>query len=162
MSKHLHLRMLLLGLVVALCFSCKKDDPAPTAQPLSMATLEGSWAITSAEATEWKEGAGIITPRAADNSFVGYKLVIAGDQITIKDVSGTVLLGPITFTLNTSTGVINAGNSASGLGVYTVKNFVAGASMDWDQREPIAEDFQAQAGCSCNLSYQKFFKFAHL
>lgn len=127
-----------------------------------MATLEGSWAITSGEGTEWREGVGIVTPRATDNSLVGYKIVIAGDQISVKDVSGTVVLGPMTFTLTASTGVINAGNSASGLGVYTIKNFVAGASMEWDQREPIAEDYKPQAGCSCNLSFQKFFKFARL
>lgn len=155
-------------IVIALLFganllstSCKKDDPTPAAG-LSMATLEGSWAISSGEGTEWEEGVGIITPRAADGSLVGLKIVIEDDMISVKDISGTVLLGPISFTLNTTTGVITAGNGATGLGVYTIKNFVAGASMEWDQREPIAEDYEAEAGCGCNLAFQKFLVFARL
>lgn len=142
--------------------SCKKDDPAPAATGLTQANLQGNWAIASGEGTEWQEGVGIITPRAADPSLVGYKLEISAATITVKDISGTVVFGPIAYTLNTTTGLITAGNAVSGLGVYTIKNFVAGASMEWEQREPIAEDYEAQAGCGCNLSFQKFFTFARL
>lgn len=142
--------------------SCKKDEPAPAATGLTQANLQGNWAVASGEGTEWQEGVGIITPRAADPSLVGYKLEIAATTITVKDISGAVVLGPITYTLNTTTGLLTAGNAVSGLGVYTIKNFVAGTSMQWDQREPIAEDYELQAGCSCNLSFQKFFTFARL
>lgn len=161
MNKSVYMRMFSLILIILVCFSCKKDD-APAPAGLSLATLEGSWAITSGEGTEWQEGVGIITPRAVDNSLVGYKIQVDGDVLTVKDISGNVVLGPITITLNTSTGVINAGNAVDGLGVYTIKNFVAGATMEWDQRDPIAEDYEPQAGCGCNLSFQKFFKFARL
>ncbi len=153
--------MTLLSAVSLVSISCKKDDPAPVAG-LSQTALQGSWAIASGEGTEWEEGVGIVTPRAVDPSLVGYKIVIDGSMISVKDISGAVVLGPIAFTLDTSTGVITAGNAASGLGVYTIKNFVAGATMEWDQREPIAEDFEPQVGCGCNLSFQKFLKFAKM
>lgn len=160
--KTISIRFIAILLVAVLVSgSCSKDDPAPAAG-LSVATLEGSWAITSSEGTEWQEGVGIITPRAPDNSIVGYAVIFAGNMVSVEDVSGNVLLGPIAFTLNTTTGVITAGNGASGLGVYTIKNFVAGASMEWDQREPIAEDYEPEAGCGCNLSFQKFLKFGRL
>lgn len=160
--KTVSIRMIVLMFAASLwSTSCKKDDPAPAAG-LSAATLEGNWAVTSGEGTEWQEGVGIITPRASDPSLVGYKFVITGSTISVQDISGTVVLGPIAYTLNTTTGVITAGNGASGLGVYTIKNFVAGATMEWDQRDPIAEDFEPQAGCACNLAFQKFFKFAKM
>ncbi len=144
-----------------LSISCKKDDPAPTTS-LSTSTLEGNWVVSSGEGTEWKEGSGVITPRAADPTLVGYKFTITGTTITVKDITGATVLGPIAYTLDAATGVITAGNGASGLGVYTIKNFVAGATMDWDQREPIAEDYEPQSGCGCNLAFQKFLKFAKM
>jgi hypothetical protein len=152
----------LLIAVAVLSTSCKKDDPAPAATGLTLQTLEGNWAVTSGEGTEWEEGVGIITPRAADPSLVGYKFSITSSAITVKDISGATVLGPIAYTLNTSTGVLSAGNGATGLGVFTIKNFVAGATMEWDQRDPIAEDYEPQAGCGCNLSFQKFWKFAKM
>jgi hypothetical protein len=153
--------LLLLVATVLTSISCKKDDPAP-ATGLSLSALQGDWAVTSGEGTEWEEGVGIVTPRADDPSLVGYKFSITSTTITVKDITGTTVLGSVAYTLDPTTGVISAGNGASGLGVYTIKNFVAGATMDWDQREPIAEDYEPQSGCGCNLAFQKFLKFAKM
>lgn len=165
--KALSIRIIaLLFAASVLSTSCKKDDPAPPAATttLSLETLEGDWVLSTGEGTEWEEGVGIITPRAADGSLVGYKFRFEDDVLTVYDISGTVIFGPINFTLtvtNATTGTFAAGNGATGLGVYTIKNFGT-KSMEWDQREPIAEDYEAQAGCGCNLAFQKFWKFGRL
>jgi hypothetical protein len=162
--KALSIRFIALLFVASLLStSCKKDDPAPaaTTTTLSLETLEGDWVLSTGEGTEWEEGVGIITPRAADASAVGLKFRFEDDVLTVYDISGTVMFGPANFTLDATTGIIDGGPGSTGLGVFTIKNFGA-KSMEWDQREPIAADYEAQAGCGCNLAFQKFWKFGRL
>src|SRR5262245_49508246 len=96
--------MAVLGICIMIAVSCKKDDPAPAAT-LSTATLTGTWVVTYSEGTEWKEGTGIITPRAAAPDLLGFKFEFTATTLTVKDASGTVLLGPIAYTLTASTGI---------------------------------------------------------
>ncbi len=150
---------LLASLVMLVLVGCKKEDSVAPSTGLSSNNIQGTWVLATAEGTEWKEGAGIITPRAAVPDMIGLKFVFSGTMVTVKDTGGSVIFGPQSFTVNETNKTIDLGNSNTGLGFYTVPNFVAGATMAWNQREPIAEDYETNAGCSCKLSFQKFLTF---
>jgi hypothetical protein len=146
-----------IGLVILLN-GCNKDEAKPAG--LTSNNLQGSWAITSGEGTEWQKDVGIITPRAADLSLIGYKVEFSGNMMSVKDISGTVVFGPSTWNLDETAGTISIGTDAvNGLGFFTIKNFVAGASMDWDQRNPVDDDYEYKVDCDCFLYFQKFLKF---
>lgn len=147
------------ALVISLLSSCKKEDTVAPSTGVTTANLQGTWIVATAEGTEWKEGAGIITPRAVSTDFIGMKFVFSSTTVTVKDVSNAVIFGPTSFTLNEANKTIDIGNGNTGLGFYSIPNFVAGATMSWDQREPLTEDYGANAGCGCNLAFQKFFTF---
>jgi hypothetical protein len=158
MKTHIDNRWFVLLTGAALLLSaCKKDD-APAPAGLSNTTVQGTWAIATSEGTEWKKGTGIITPRAAATDMIGYKAVISGSTITFKDISGTVIFGPESFTLDASAKTILIGaNANTGLGLFNIPNFVAGATMSWDQREPVDADYAPKSSCSCDLYFQKFW-----
>jgi hypothetical protein len=146
----------LTGAALLLC-ACKKDE-APAPAGLSSTSLQGTWAIATSQGTEWKKGVGIITPKAAAADMIGYKIVIAGSTLTVKDISGAVIYGPDSFTLNESAKTILIGaNGNTGLGLFNISNFVAGATMSWDQRDPIDADYTPKSSCSCELYFQKFW-----
>lgn len=142
--------------------SCKKDEtPAPTG--LSASTIQGNWAITTSEGTEWKKGEGIITPRAAAPDMIGLKLEITATTITIKDISGTAMGPPITYTLDVTAKTILIGaDGNTGLGLFNISNFVTSTSMAWDQRDPIDADYTFKADCTCELYFQKFWTLAKM
>lgn len=151
-------RWLVLMTGAALVFnSCKKDETVAPAG-LASSTIQGTWAIATSEGTEWKKGVGIFTPRAAATDMIGYKIVLSGTMITVKDISGAVIYGPVSFTLNESAKTITIGaNANTGLGLFNIPNFVAGATMSWDQREPVDADYTPKSSCSCELYFQKFW-----
>lgn len=152
--------MVVVGLTL-LTAACKKEEAAPAG--LSSTTIQGSWAITSGEGTEWRKGDGIITPRANDPSLVGYKLVFEDNMMSVKDIMGNVVFGPSTWNLDDASGTILIGTDGSnGLGFFTIKNFVAGTSMDWDQRDPIDDDYSYKVDCDCFLYFQKFLKMSKM
>ncbi len=142
--------------------SCKKDEtPAPAG--LTATTIQGNWAISTSEGTEWKKGVGIITPRAAAPDMIGLKLEITATTVTVKDISGTVMFGPITYTLDVTAKTILIGdNGNTGLGLFAISNFVTSTSMAWDQREPIDADYEFKADCTCELYFQKFWTLAKM
>ncbi len=149
--------VLLAGITV-LIGSCKKDeDPAATA--LNSNNLQGSWAIVTSEGTEWNKDTGITTPRAPEPSIIGYKFVFTDNMVSIKDISGTVIFGPSTWNLDEANSTMLIGTDDSGgLGKYTIKNFVAGTSMAWDQRVPTKDDdYEYKVDCDCFLYFQKFW-----
>jgi hypothetical protein len=146
-----------IGLMIGLG-ACQKEEAKPAG--LTSNNLQGSWAITSGEGTEWQKDVGIITPRADDPSLIGYKMEFSGNMMSVKDISGTVIFGPSTWNLDETAGTILIGtDAANGLGFFTIKNFVAGASMDWDQRNPVDDDYEYKLDCDCFLYFQKFLKF---
>lgn len=143
--------------------SCKKEDAAPVATGLTLTTLQGTWAIATSQGTEWKKGTGIVTPRADDPSMIGLKFVISATQVTVKDIFGTVMYGPESFTFNeTDKTILIGADGNTGLGLFNIADFVAGTSMSWNQREPIDADYSFQAGCACELYFQKFWTFAKM
>jgi len=139
--------------------SCKKEDPAPS-NTLTASSLQGTWAVANAEGTEWQKGTGVVTPRASDPGTIGLKLTITGSQITIKDITGAVVYGPATFTFNeTDKTILIGANGNTGLGLFNIADFVSGpaGTMTWNQREPIDADYRPEAGCGCELYFQKFW-----
>ncbi len=143
--------------IILLSVSCKKDDPAPAAT--LQTKIQGNWAIATSEGTEWQEGVGIITPRAPEPSLVGSKLMIEDNMFTVKDISGTTLLGPIAFTLDETESEI----TIPGLGTFDIEDLVVNTSMNWEQHEPKSpSDYEPQAGCGCNLFFQKFWSLAKM
>lgn len=158
MKNALPLRLLTIACLLLLLNACKEEESKPAG--LSSTTIQGSWAISSGEGTEWKKGVGIITPRANDPSLVGYKMEFTDNMMSVKDVSGTIIFGPSTWNLDETAGTISIGTDAvNGLGFFTIKNFVAGTSMEWDQRDPVDDDYEYKVDCDCFLYFQKFLKF---
>lgn len=157
-APHNYLWFVFLAVTTLLLSACKKEDATVTPAGLSNTTVQGTWVIATSEGTEWKKGAGISTPRAAAADMIGLKIVLSGSTITVKDISGAVKYGPDSFTLDASAKTISIGpNANTGLGLFNIPNFVAGASMSWDQREPIDADYAPKASCSCDLYFQKFW-----
>lgn len=142
----------------AIFASCSKEEAKPAG--LNSTTIQGSWLIvTGSEAAEWQKDVGIITPRAAFTELNGYKLSFSGNMMSVLDPPGNVVFGPSTWNLNDATGFIEIGtDAANGLGGFTIKNFVAGISMEWDQRDPVEADYEYKLDCDCFLYYQKFLK----
>ena len=147
--------------VMLISNACKKDDPAPVSTALSAATILGTWKITAAEGTEWGKDtptgtATITTPRATDSGTVGITITFTGTQATVtKGGSPTIL--PYTLDVANSTILIGADGN-TGLGFYTIKEFVSGSGMKMDQRVPIAADFNTTpSGGGKYLAFQKFW-----
>lgn len=147
--------------VLTLVGACKKDETVvPAATGPSNTTLQGTWVIATAQGTEWKKGVGISTPKAATPDFIGLKLTIDGSSVTVKDATNAVIFGPQSMTFYDADDTILIGaNGNTGLGLFKITNFVASATMSWDQREPIDADYSMNASCSCELYFQKFWTF---
>lgn len=151
------LRWIVILTFITLLGSCKKDETT-TPAGLTSNNLQGSWAIVTSEGTEWKKDTGIITPRADDPSLIGYKIVFTDNMVSVKDITGAVIFGPSTWNLNETDKTISIGtDAANGLGMFTIKNFIAGTSMAWDQRNPVDDDYEYKVDCDCFLYFQKFW-----
>lgn len=141
--------------------SCKKDEPAPAAPAATTLSdkIQGDWAISKSQGVEWQEGVGIITPLADEPDLLGAMIRIEDDMFTVKEISGAVMFGPVAFTLDETENEITIPD----LGTFQIEDLVLNTSMDWDQNEPKNPgDYEPQAGCGCNLFFQKFWTLSKL
>jgi hypothetical protein len=136
---------------ITVLLSCKKDDPAP-AVTFSQAALAGTWIINPSEGTEWQEGVGIVTPRAAEPDLLNATLEFVGTQVNIKD-SGGVSFGTAAVTVNATDMEI----TLDGVGTFEVKNFIAGVSMTMNQKEPSVHSDYEENNPGQFLAFQKFW-----
>lgn len=119
--------------------------------PLSNEALKGTWKITVAQGTEWEKGKGIVTPKASSPDDVGRTLTfLLPSEVQIKESNGTSV-GNTGFVLD----VANSTLTITGVGLFNIKNFVAGKSMEMEQREPIDSDYRDVSGKL--LYFQKFW-----
>ena len=144
-------RILLLTMMTSvILLSCKTDavtPPTPTvpSTALSATTILGSWKVTAAEGTEWGKDtptgtAAITTPRANDPSTIDVVLTFVGTDVTGTKGSSS---SSFAYTLDVANSTILMGpDGNTGIGFYTIKDFVGGASMKMEQRIPIAADFR--------------------
>ena len=137
------LSMLLLG-------NCAEDE---STAGLSQNSLQGTWTITVSEGTEWKKDVGIITPRADDPETLNATFVFTGNTFTATAEDESPF-GTFTFTIDEENSTITVDD----LGFFNVKDFVAGTSMKWEQREPLETDYEERDGGQF-LYYQKFWSF---
>jgi hypothetical protein len=142
--------------------SCKEAESLAPAG-LSATTIQGNWAITTAFGAEWTKGVGITTPKAPETDMVGLKVEISATTVTVKDISGAAILPATTYTFDATAKTILIGpNGNTGLGMFKINDFELGISMAWDQRDPIDADYRPEAGCGCELYYQKFWTLSKM
>jgi hypothetical protein len=152
MKKQINFTILLTIVFLSGLISCKKDDPKPTA--LTLADLGGDWKITAAFGTEWKKGAGIVTPKAADPDGVGLIVLIDPDKkiFAITEAAGTVIFdGSIDLVADRVT--LTSGADAL---EFTLKDKTA-TGMQWDQREPNKDSDYSEQSPTNFLYFQKFW-----
>ena len=133
--------------------SCKKDEPA-VSTALSQDALQGTWLITKSEGTEWEKTKGIVTPKANDPSGLNATLKFKGTECTYTDTAGK--FGSFGFTVDAANSTV----TLTGVGLFNVKNYVAGKSMSMEQREPLDTDYESRpdgSGGSKLLYFQKFW-----
>ena len=129
--------------------SCKKEETTAPSNVLSATTIQGTWKVTVAEGTEWENGVGVTTPRAADPGTVDL-------VFNIGPTSAIITKGTDTFTFSYTLTVVDATiffppEANTGLGLFAIKDFDT-TSMNWEQRDLIAADNEMRTGpgtCEC-------------
>jgi hypothetical protein len=145
-----------ISLVIIVCLaaltSCKKDEPV-VSTALSQNALQGTWLITISQGTEWEKNVGIITPKADAPSSLNSTLKFTGSECTGTDAAGKAF-GPLGFTVDAA----NLTVTLTGVGLFNIKNYVAGKSMNMEQREPNTDsDYTLNSGNGKHLYFQKFW-----
>ena len=134
--------------------SCKKEDIVsllPTV--LSQDALQGTWLITISQGTEWEKTLGIVTPKANEPDLLNGTLKFIGNEVQIRTGAG-ILKGAAGFTVD----AVNSTMTITGIGLFNVKNYVAGKSMNLEQREPNTDsDYKFNSQGNNNLYFQKFW-----
>jgi hypothetical protein len=154
--KTYHMKLQIRILAITFCTSillfsnCTEDEPTAG---LSQNSLQGTWTVTVSEGTEWKQGVGVITPRADDPETLNATFVFNGNSFTATAEGGSSF-GTFTFSVDDENSTIMVDD----LGFFNVKDFVAGTSMKWEQREPLETDYEERDGGQF-LYYQKFWSF---
>lgn len=145
-------------LLVIVCLtavtSCKKDEPV-VASGISQDALQGTWLITISQGTEWEKTLGIITPKANEPDLLNGTLKFIGSQVEIKTGAG-ILKGSAAFTVDAAKSTI----TITDIGLFNIKNYVAGKSMSMEQREPnpsVASDYKFNSQGNNYLYFQKFW-----
>lgn len=153
MRKSLSSVALLIALSITWLSSCKKDDPAaivPAA--FSLTGIAGTWIINPSEGTEWEEGVGIITPKAAEPDLLNGTIEIIGTEVKVKDSGGT-LLGAFPISADAT----NMKVTITGVGTFNVSSYVSGVSMYWAQKEPTEHSEYEENNPGQFLYFQKFW-----
>lgn len=154
MKKQIKLISFLGILCIAALTSCKKDEPV-VSTALSQDALQGTWLITISQGTEWEKTLGIVTPKANEPDLLNGTLKFIGSQVEIKTGTG-VLKGSAAFTVD----AVKLTITITDIGLFNIKNYVAGKSMNMEQREPnpsVASDYKFNSGGNNYLYFQKFW-----
>jgi hypothetical protein len=153
MKNQINYIALLAMVCMATLVSCKKDEPV-VSTALSQEALVGTWQITISQGTEWEKGKGIITPKANEPSLLNATLKFIGSEVTVTSATGTVFV-TTGFTIDAAKSTA----TITGVGLFNIKNYVGGKSMDWEQREPLDTDYEAKStsGGTRFLYFQKFW-----
>jgi hypothetical protein len=135
--------------------SCKKEDIVSLVpNVLSADAIQGTWKITISQGTEWEKTLGIVTPKANEPDLLNGTLkFIPPSEVQIRTSNGT-LMGATGFTVD----ALDLTIEIDGIGLFNVKNYVAGKSMNLEQVEPTKDsDYKFNSQGNNYLYFQKFW-----